>query len=380
MDTARNLSARLLGLLRCEQSAQADFLVALSDFDRRRLWRELGYSSLFHYLHRELGMSKGAAHYRKTAAELIQKVPAVVAPMRAGELCITSIIELAKVLTPENQAEVLPRFLRCSRQEAKVVAAELCPAEAVVTRTVVTAMAVFPSRPPATAPVPVVVAPVQAVQPVELDACVGPAQPSRAEPLALAPPATAQRSSAEPLTADLRRLHMTVSKRFMEKLEAARDALSHSHPGADVEAILEAGLDLVIERAATRKGLVKRPRTQSEAPTLRIPSAEAAEPADVDEPRSRYVPAAVRRQVWLRDGGRCQFRLENGELCGSTHRLQFDHVRPVALGGASTVENVRVLCSLCRSRHKEHYADSGIMPHGVAEPARAREDLARDAA
>jgi hypothetical protein len=30
----------------------------------------------------------------------------------------------------------------------------------------------------------------------------------------------------EPLTADLRRLHLTVSKRFLEKLEAARDALS----------------------------------------------------------------------------------------------------------------------------------------------------------
>ncbi|HSN15735.1 MAG TPA: hypothetical protein VLT61_13970, partial [Anaeromyxobacteraceae bacterium] len=40
---------------------------------------------------------------------------------------------------------------------------------------------------------------------------------------------------------------------FTEKLEAARDALSHSHPGADVEAILEAGLDLLIERAAKRK-------------------------------------------------------------------------------------------------------------------------------
>jgi hypothetical protein len=41
----------------------------------------LGHASLFHFLHRELGMSKGAAHYRKTAAELIRRVPAVVAPL-----------------------------------------------------------------------------------------------------------------------------------------------------------------------------------------------------------------------------------------------------------------------------------------------------------
>jgi 5-methylcytosine-specific restriction endonuclease McrA len=138
---------------------------------------------------------------------------------------------------------------------------------------------------------------------------------------------------------------MTVSKRFMEKLEAARDALSHSRPGADVEAILEAGLDLVIERAAARKGLVKRPRTQRKAPAPSLPSAEAAEPAEAEAQRSRHVPAAVRREVWARDEGRCQFRLENGELCGSTHRLQFDHLHPVALGGEPTVANLRLACS-----------------------------------
>jgi hypothetical protein len=47
-------------------------------------------------------------------------------------------------------------------------------------------------------------------------------------------------AKVQPLTADLRRLHLTVSKRFMEKLEAARDALSHSHPGADAEGMREA--------------------------------------------------------------------------------------------------------------------------------------------
>jgi len=128
----------------------------------------------------------------------------------------------------------------------------------------------------------------------------------------------------------LRRLHVTVSKRFMEKLEAARDALSHSHAGADAEAILEAGLDLLIERAAKRRGIVERPRTRG--------------PLDGEEGQPRYVPAAVKREVWIRDDGRCQWKLESGEICGSTHRLQFDHVRPVALGGTSTVANVRLLC------------------------------------
>jgi hypothetical protein len=36
-------------------------------------------------------------------------------------------------------------------------------------------------------------------------------------------------ASFEPLTGDLFRMHLTVPKRLKEKLEAARDALSHSY-------------------------------------------------------------------------------------------------------------------------------------------------------
>jgi hypothetical protein len=159
-------------------------------------------------------------------------------------------------------------------------------------------------------------------------------------PMARVPP----RSAAEPLTADLRRLHVTVSMRFTKKLEAARDALSHSHPGADVEAILEAGLDLLIERAAKRKGIVERPRRlASSGPSLA--GGARSESVDGEGSGSRHIPAAVRREVWIRDGGRCQFRLENGEICGSTHRLQFDHVHPFALGGESTARNLRLACA-----------------------------------
>ena len=145
-----------------------------------------------------------------------------------------------------------------------------------------------------------------------------------------AAPRTPAPATAEPLTADLRRLHVTVSKRFLEKVEAARDALSHSHPGADVERILEAGLDLLLERASKRKGLVKRPRSQ--------PSTVA------DDRNPRQVPAAVRREVFLRDGGRCQWPTVGGGICGSTHRVELDHVVPVGRGGKATVANLRVLC------------------------------------
>jgi 5-methylcytosine-specific restriction endonuclease McrA len=57
-----------------------------------------------------------------------------------------------------------------------------------------------------------------------------------------------------------------------------------------------------------------------------------------------HIPADVRRAVWARDGGRCQWPLASGGICGSTRRLQLDHIQPLALGGTSTVDNVRIAC------------------------------------
>ena len=116
----------------------AEFLVALSDFDRRRAWADLGYANLFWFLHRELGLSMGAAHYRKVAAWLIQKHPELVQPLRDGRLCLTSIVELAKVLTVENSLEVLPRYFHLSRREAAEVSAAIRPVEQPPLREVVT--------------------------------------------------------------------------------------------------------------------------------------------------------------------------------------------------------------------------------------------------
>jgi len=170
-----------------------------------------------------------------------------------------------------------------------------------------------------------------AVQPVEpnvalpiVAAAEAPAAPVAAPVLLL--PKPARRDSAEPLTEDLSRLHITVSRRFLEKLESARVALSHVCPGASAEQILEAGLNLVLERHAKRKGLVQKPRRRS----------RPAKPATLT--------AAVMREVWVRDGGRCQWPLEVGGICGSTQRVEFDHSIARALGGLPTVENTRLLC------------------------------------
>jgi 5-methylcytosine-specific restriction endonuclease McrA len=293
----------------------------------------------------------------------VQRFPEVLEPIREGKLCITSIVELAKVLSPENRKEVLPRFFHLSKREAAEVAAAIRPDEAAPRREVVTTLrlagpvAPLRSNRAATPPRPVETA-TQSVQPEEhLDANSGPpgavsapqpqegpgaAQqqaPTEPAPFHVARDVTGHpvadlrqlRSTldvAEPLTADLRRLHVTVSRRFLSKLEAARAALSHARPGATAEDILEAGLDLLLAKDAKRRGEVERPQA-------------AVRPARPD-----HVPASVKREVWKRDGGRCTWPLVSGGVCGSTVRLQLDHVVPRARGGPSNAGNLRLLCAV----------------------------------
>jgi hypothetical protein len=325
---ACELSNRLAELLRQEHYALADFLLALADFDERRLWRDRGHTSLFNFLQRELGLSTGSAFLRKTAAELVRRFPEVVGPIREGKLCLTTVVELSKVLTRDNLSSVLPRFFHLSKQAAKEVAVEIKP-EAAPQRMVVTAIG-------APGPRTTIVwdeANASEARPVRPDETVranieASTQAGRALVLPLPRP---DPMTVEPKTAELSRVHITVSREFLRKLGAARDALSHSRPGASEQEILEVGLDLLLERSAKRKGLATKPRP--------APARSASTSA-----RTRYVSAHVRRKVWTRDQGKCQWRMEDGSVCGSTYRVQLDHIEPFARGGGSTADELRCLC------------------------------------
>jgi hypothetical protein len=191
------------------------------------------------------------AHYRLVATRLVEQFPEVVEPLRDGRLCMSSVIELAKVITEVNRADVLPKFFDKSRQEAKQVAAEIRPAEVVPVRTVVTSG--------------------RASSTVELE-LIG-VSPGTARAQGGRPGAPAPRTVVEPLTRQESRMHVTVSPAFLSLLKKARAGQSHVQPGATDEQVLTAALELLIEKQEKRKA---------------------------------SVPAKVKREVRARDQGKCQ--------------------------------------------------------------------------
>ena len=85
--------------------------------------------------------------------------------------------------------------------------------------------------------------------------------------------------------------------------------------------------------------------------------AGAATPTAKPCAASRAIPAAVRRQVWQRDGGRCRYvDRETKRRCNSRHLIEIDHILPYALGGGADPGNLRLLCG---AHHRHRHA-----PHG----------------
>ena len=77
---------------------------------------------------------------------------------------------------------------------------------------------------------------------------------------------------------------------------------------------------------------------------------ECAAPAQ-QKITTRYVPAAVRHQVWMRDNGQCTHRYPDGSRCGERMMLELDHRNLFCRGGDHSVENLELKC-----RQHHHFA------------------------
>jgi hypothetical protein len=143
-----------------------------------------------------------------------------------------------------------------------------------------------------------------------------------AVPAAKTPPAR-----VTPLAPDRYRLQVTLAGTTHEKFRRAQSLLRHAVPSGDAAEILDRALSLLI-------GQLERQRfAKASRPRASTPSAS----------RSRHIPAAVRRHVWRRDGGRCAF-VGAEWRCRETSFLEFHHVEPFAVGGHATADNIELRC------------------------------------
>jgi 5-methylcytosine-specific restriction endonuclease McrA len=137
----------------------------------------------------------------------------------------------------------------------------------------------------------------------------------------------------EPLSPARYQVRFTASTELREKLERLRALMRSSVPDGDLARIIDIAVTEKLQRLeAKRFGQTKAPR---------------GDLAETDTtPSSRHIPAAVRRVVYERDGGRCAFRDKGGRRCERRHDLEFHHKHPFARGGDHSPANVTLMCGV----------------------------------
>jgi 5-methylcytosine-specific restriction endonuclease McrA len=158
-----------------------------------------------------------------------------------------------------------------------------------------------------------------------------------------------------PLFASARQQQKAVVKTFTVTLELSEDEMKLFEQAQKIlsrktlkEAVLGAAKKLVVGKQKLESTRNKRLlKIQGAAIVSKETSLEKfcykKEKSLLDVP-SRYIPADVRHAVEQRDQCQCTFVAADGRRCSETRNLQFDHVQPHALGGESTVTNLRLLC------------------------------------
>jgi len=102
-------------------------MIHLLEFDRRRLYANLGHSSLFSYCTHTLGYSDDMAYSRILAARTIARFPLLLDYLKNARLHMTSIITIAPYLTTENYAHLLEQVAGQSQRDVEKLVANLNP-------------------------------------------------------------------------------------------------------------------------------------------------------------------------------------------------------------------------------------------------------------
>jgi len=288
----------------------------LAELDTRAsLYAAQGYGSLFTYCTEVLRLSEDAACNRIYAARACRRFPVILDALASGALSLTSVRMLSPHLTRENHEAVLAKARGRRRREIEALVAELAPRPDVASsvRRLPAAMPRAETPVSATAPLAIDVKPTTVT-------AAGSALPTSA-PAALpatAPPA-ARRPIVETTSPERYRVQFTIGKESHDKLRRVQALLRREIPDTD-------------------------------------------NPVSGGRITSRHTPSHVKRSAWRNDGGQCAFVSKDGRQCTERAFLELHHIRPYALGGPPSTENISLRCR----RHNHYEAELVFGPRTKA--------------
>ena len=328
---------RLREVSKKEIGTTVELLKHLNEVDKRKLFLDLGYSSLFSYLVSGLNYCKGSAYRRIACARLAEVYPSAYQYLCSREVSLTTAALISGQCMKES-TEKGRDLLESIRGKSKTEVEQLLAVHR---------------------PVPKVresLKPVSVHEKVKPESKTGSlfsleklntkksgsvSKEPTAEPSLVSP----GEAVATPEAREHYHLSFSIDSENKKKLERVQSLMSN-RGAKSLEAVFSVLLETYLDKHCPERRSARREKRK--ARKNNTTTAKRSHRNIV----SRHIPAQVRDEVFKRDGLRCSYVSPDGVRCQSRSCLELDHIHPHALGGKHSKDNLRVLCSA----HNQHAA------------------------
>jgi len=298
-----------------ERKATSAVLDHLREIERRRLFAELGYASLFEYCVKSLKYCNASAQLRIDAMRLAREVPEVLEKLDSGEVSLSSVATLqqffraekksGKSYAPSEKLDLVTQVEGKSREETQRTLSEISPAS------------VIPSE------------------------------------------------RARVLTPTQTEIKFVADEKMMNLIAELKALMNTPSPSyAEV-------LTFALQLALGEKKLTPQRRAQNQ---VRRETSQATSPNEGTGQQKEktapskarpYIPIATLRTVTRKTENGCAFvSAVTGRRCEARNGLQIEHAHPHAKGGTDDPENLTLLCPAHqRTRAIMEYGQEKMLKH-----------------
>ncbi|WP_374077949.1 HNH endonuclease [Bdellovibrio bacteriovorus] len=310
-------------LVQKERATTLEVLQSLREIEIRRLFVDLGFSSMYEMCIKYYKYSEGQAQRRLSAARLLKELPEIEEKIQSGSLNITTLAKVQSFVRAEKQVQhhlsktdklrLLESLQDKSTREAEK---ELVK---------------------------------QSHQPELLLGKFNLSEKSLNE--------NAIKDSSEQFV----KFEALLNEENQSLLREFRELFAHELPDGNAlsvlqfllkKAVKEKKKKLGLEGATNKKSDTDKSEFSKPAPNSKIEKNAAQLPSSAKVTSLRpAIPTHIKRMLWQRAQGCCEhIDSKSRQRCSSRYALQIDHTKPIALEGDNTIENLALLCRVHNSR------------------------------
>jgi 5-methylcytosine-specific restriction endonuclease McrA len=285
---------------------------------RRRLFRDLGHSSINQYAIQGLGFSKSRTDDFIRLARQLENLPAVREAVASGELGYTKAREIVSVATPETQ----DTWLKVAKGTRKELVNEVKKAKRAA-KVDPGQGELLPSSPPVVAPREL---------PVRFQMNLTPEQEARRSAL------VERLHKLGGVPTDRAELMLEALAALLETKELQGQKCPRGHFPSRPPVQIHVHENAETGRMTVQTDAGERELSRAESERMRCDAAVCEHGGR----NTTTIPPRVRRKVLARDKHRCR-----APGCGRTRFLEVHHIKPRQNGGGNQPDNLVTLCAAC---------------------------------